>query len=212
MRMLYWQIFTMQNVCNNMLHKIIAMHVQETQCKSLQSGSLTITFPTHVSALMQVVQDTQWKSLQSGSVNFDQCELHVTCHNKITAEHSYSWCAGHTMYITTQWPTHCDTLRYLMYASHLLNVILGHIDHRAMVWIDHHFPLLSSWQPTIPDKLLPPATADRIDHKQMTHTLFNPLHTHIEILIMCFTSAQVILATHITWWPHRPQINDIIFV
>ena len=92
-----------------------------------------------------------------------------------------------------------------MYASHLLNVILGHIDHRAMVWIDHHFPLCSSWQPTIPDKLLPPATADRIDHKQMTHTSFNPLHTYIEVLIVCFTSAQS------QSWPHWPQGGGVNF-
>ena len=75
--------------------------------------------------------------------------------------------------------------------------------------VNHHFPLLSSRQPTFPDKHLPPVIADRIDHREMTHFPFHPLQTHNEVLIvcLCFTSAQ----SHS--WPHWPQGDGVnVFV
>ena len=99
------------------------------------------------------------------------------------------------------------TMRFSSCASHLLKVILGHIDHRVVVWmflslssvaiLANHIHYLMS---TCLLSLLTTLTT-----KKLHIFLFDPLQAHIKVIISSFTSAQS------NSWPHWPQGDALNF-
>ena len=131
------------------------------------------------------------------------CSSHLgNPHNLMTASTTNKW---HIFRLIRSKPT----WRFSSYASHLLIVILGHIDHMTLVWtfwLLSHVAILEN--PHTPHYLMSTCLLSlltTLTTKKWHVFSFDPLQAHIKILIACFTSAQS------NSWPHWPQGGAVNF-